>query len=376
MTDELYVGRLQTRAKHDILSGYLERMAYKVLQSPVGRDGLMFVDGFAGPWHERDEGYRDTSFGIAVARLSAVRERLEQTSYRGRRIGAIFNEANPDSHERLAAYVAQAREDYPQLELHALQGSFVENAPQMAALAGRAFRFAFVDPTGWTGFPIESVRQVVGGKGELLLNFMSLYADRFLTGELEDRQERWLIDLLGASAVNNLRGEDVAPEILRHALRQAVRSELRLRFVCESPIAMEESARPYFWLIYGSRSAAGVEVLRDVENEALRTHEERISLKREGHETDLFGEASRGIHTARRRDAIAAAPDYIEQLLDHRGSVPFNEAYGMIGSLLSIRMTVLKDICVDLAKQGRLEATWKSRGGRKPGKDDQLRRPS
>lgn len=41
-----YIDREQTQAKHFILRGYLQELAYKVLR---GWD-IAYVDGFSGPW--------------------------------------------------------------------------------------------------------------------------------------------------------------------------------------------------------------------------------------------------------------------------------------------------------------------------------------
>jgi hypothetical protein len=38
-----------------------------------------------------------------------------------------------------------------------------------------------------------------------------------------------------------------------------------------------------------------------------------------------------------------------------------------------LRETNVKDVCVALAKEGKIDASWKKRGGRKPTLDDMIR---
>ena len=50
--DGFYPGRGQTQAKHAILQRYLEVFAFKVGTTFGSFD---FIDGFSGPWQERDK---------------------------------------------------------------------------------------------------------------------------------------------------------------------------------------------------------------------------------------------------------------------------------------------------------------------------------
>ena len=73
---DAYSGREQTKAKHFILKGYLQALAFKVLTF----SDITYVDGFSGPWETKTEDFRDSSFMIAIAVLQdAQKQILERT---------------------------------------------------------------------------------------------------------------------------------------------------------------------------------------------------------------------------------------------------------------------------------------------------------
>ncbi len=61
-----YAGREQTYVKHVFLQSYLEALVHKTASA---YSHVVYVDGFAGPWHSANEKFEDTSFGIALNAL-------------------------------------------------------------------------------------------------------------------------------------------------------------------------------------------------------------------------------------------------------------------------------------------------------------------
>ena len=148
MGDFLYDEREQTKAKHDLLRRYLERFAYKILHGYGAAD---FIDGFSGPWENKDRTrFRDTSFGIALETLNTAAANLAEQG-KPARVRCIFNEKDTAAAKDLADFVERVRPEFPHVEIHALTGSFEDNAPRIDRLATHPFRLVFVDPTGWTG---------------------------------------------------------------------------------------------------------------------------------------------------------------------------------------------------------------------------------
>ena len=97
-----YIDREQTQAKHFILRGYLQELAYKVLR---GWD-IAYVDGFSGPWESKTADFSDTSFMIALGVLKeAQRIIYEQTLVR-RKIRCFFSEKNAAAYQQMVDAVS------------------------------------------------------------------------------------------------------------------------------------------------------------------------------------------------------------------------------------------------------------------------------
>ena len=73
-----YIDREQTQAKHFILRGYLQELAFKVLR---GRD-IAYVDGFSGPWESKTADFSDTSFMIAIGVLKDAQRIIHEQTRR------------------------------------------------------------------------------------------------------------------------------------------------------------------------------------------------------------------------------------------------------------------------------------------------------
>ena len=371
--DDLYDRRWQTRAKHDLLRAYLEPFAFKVLQIYGSLD---FVDGFAGPWENRDgEGYRDTSFGIAINVLDGVVRRLAEMG-RVVRVRCVFNELDPSAFNLLKGYVAVAQPRHANLELHALQGPFADNAARIDALCRHAFRLVYVDPTGWTGYPRDALRQVApqGQPVEVMINFMSAFARRFLVSPA-DRRERWLDEMLGSERAERLRGLHATEEAIRRAVAGVLREELGLSYVCETPIASSDARSVHFWMLYGTCSAAGVEVLRDAEVRALTRHEAARDARRAGDQVSLMELPAAGPYSAMREEHRRNIDAEIIELLARNEQVPFDNLATRVMTRRHLRKTEIKDAVVRLAAAGRVAPSWRDRNprARKPSDEDVIK---
>src|SRR5579871_2714891 len=100
-----YVNREQTFAKHLLFEFYLETLAYHILSF---KDGFVYVDGFSGPWESKDAGHADTSFAIAIRKLSEVKESAAKASGKAKKIRCLFIEKDAQTFLRLQAFVGKA----------------------------------------------------------------------------------------------------------------------------------------------------------------------------------------------------------------------------------------------------------------------------
>ena len=372
MPEDLYAGREQSRAKHALLELYLEGLAYKIL---MAQRPLVYIDGFAGPWQAEGPNFEDTSFAIALDKLAQARVTAARNG-RAARIRCIFNERSNGSFRRLSEYAERARHLHRQIQIDVCHGKFADNAEQIDRLAGDGFRFVFIDPTGWTGFPLDAVRTALGDKGELLLNFMSSHAQRWLPGTAMPQRDGWLADLIGREAAAALKGRETSIDELREALLNALRTELGFEYACATPITAPTESRVQFWLLYGTRSAAGVEVFRDAEAKAIAEHE--IGRATDfGKQSQLFEPEARGMYSNLHEHSLDHLEDRCRAKLPSAGpGIEFSRFAASVMEREHVRLIEVKDACIRLAEQGAIERTWKQRNSRarKPSKGDFIRR--
>ena len=367
--DPNYLGREHALAKHDLLRFYLESLAWKVL---FHQPTLTFIDAFAGPWNASDLAMRDTSFGIALEVLAKVQRDLAgPPHFRRRKVRCIFNEAEPDAFRRLDQFVHAARDQYPDIDLHAFEGRFEANAEAIALASQKSFRFLFVDPKGWTGFPLESMRVLTDGRGELLLNLMTSHMQRFLTGTSFERRDRWIADLAGQDVAQRLSGHRSSIDALRLEIARGMGEQLGFRFVCHSPITAFDTRSAKYWLLYATRSIEGVATLRAQEFKALHPYETTRAENRAGDQPRLFNDPE-GIYS-HMRAAHLARLDGVVLDAAQANRLRFGDLAAEIMTTHHVRETEVKDSCCRLASEGRLRATWKDRNGRRPDRTDPIK---
>jgi len=93
-----YVGREQSYVKHVFLERDLEALMFKTASV---YNHIVYVDGFAGPWQSANEQFEDTSFGIALKKLTSVKEALKRNSNRTVRMTALLVEQHPKAFRQL-----------------------------------------------------------------------------------------------------------------------------------------------------------------------------------------------------------------------------------------------------------------------------------
>ena len=213
---DLYDGREQSRAKHDILRRYLEPFANKILSA---WNSIDFIDGFSGPWKNTDtENLSDTSIGISLRTLSKVAE-ARGHSPQSPQIRCIFNEKDSKTYSYLEDYIRRSRGEFPLIEIKTFQGEFSENAAAIRKAANNRYQLLFVDPTGYTGFPPAALELFGNRSSEIIVNFMRSFMERFVSGDHADKKAA-LVGLVGAKRAQYLLDtgaaiEDVESEYLK-----------------------------------------------------------------------------------------------------------------------------------------------------------------
>ncbi len=260
MDPEAYRGREQTYAKHLFLQLYLDRVAFHIAYA---QSDFVYIDGFSGPWKAADENLEDTSFMIAIRKLQYVREALGKLG-KAPRIRCLFIEGDRSRFEALDVATRSAA----RLQTRAMFGDFEDLVPDVLRFIGHDFSLVFIDPTGWEGFSLNRIKPILERRrGEVILNFMYDYINRFLNDERPEIEASF-DELFGTRNWRCLRSSESRQKVVQFYSEQ-LRAAGSFQFVTFTPIFKPLADRPYFYLIYCTRSIKGLIEFRKSEKKSV-----------------------------------------------------------------------------------------------------------
>jgi three-Cys-motif partner protein len=367
-----YVGREQTKAKHFILRRYLQALAFKVLH---GWD-IAYVDGFSGPWESKKVDYSDTSFMIAIQVLKDAQQRIEEQTGVRRKIKCFFSEKDATAYGQMTTAVARFNRPQEGFEIRTSHGEFVDAVSEISAFVGQSFPLIFIDPTGWTEYPFAKIAPLFAPrKCEVIINFMYGHISRFISHP-DEKITASLDPILGGPGwkdrLDPLLKPGPAVELL---FRETLRAAGKFDHVVSTKIDKSTQERPHFFLAYGTKNRSGLKAFRETEYEALREHARNRSAamtrKRESKSgtSDLFADHDADMREASVDDIVkeqmTLAKERLLQMLAQGGPLQFAKVVDALLQAFMLRETNVKDICVELAREGKIQNTWGT-GNRKP----------
>lgn len=370
MTDP-YSGREQTQAKHFILRRYLQALAFKVLSF----QDITYVDGFSGPWETATEDFSDSSFMIAISvLLEAQKQYMERTGIR-RKIRCFFSESNPQAFAQLEAAVAPYREP-GSFEIKTYFGNFEDAVNDIQSYVGSSFPLIFIDPTGWTGYAFDRIKPLFEPpKCEVLINFMYSFVSRFVHSDDPSTIASLEPNLGGPGWRDRLDPNLDRGTATEKLFRETLKAAGKFEFVVSTKIDKATTDRPHFFIAYGTKSIDGLKAFRETEYAALREHEKnRANAKAKKREIqtnmiDMFAGHQAKLQELTIDDIVveqaATASAELLEILSEAKSLSFPTVLGCLLQPYMLRETNVKDICVALAKAGKIENTW-GNGNRKP----------
>jgi three-Cys-motif partner protein len=374
-----YSGREQTKAKHFILKRYLQALAFKVLTF----SDVTYVDGFSGPWETKTENFSDSSFMIAISVLQDAQQRTFERTGKRRRIRCFFSETNSAAFAKLEAEVVKFHRPEEGFEIRTYCGKFEDAVSEIQPFIGTSFPLIFIDPTGWTGYPFNKIKPLFARpKCEVLINFMYEFVNRFAYSDDQDIVAS-MDPILGGSGWRGRLDPNLPRGIAVEKLfRETLKSTGNFDFVISTKIDKATAERPHFFITYGTKSRDGLIVFRQTEYEALREHERNRANAKEkkreerSHTNDLFPGHQADVQEATIDEIVAeqmtrASADLVATL-QHCGPLPFSGVVVRMLQIYMLRETNVKDICVDLAKAGKIENTWGA-GNRKPRDENMIK---
>lgn len=371
MTDP-YSDREQTRAKHFILRRYLQALAFKVLTF----SDITYVDGFSGPWQTKTEDFSDTSFKIAIEVLQDAQRKILTSKGHRRRIRCFFSESDAEAFKQLQAAVAPSRNPAERFEIKTYLGKFEDAVAEIQPFIGNSFPLIFIDPTGWTGYPFDKIKPLFAPrKCEVLINFMYDFINRFAHSD-DPEIVASLDPIVGGPGwrdrLNPLLPRGLAVEEL---FRQTLKSVGGFDFVVSTKIDKATVDRPHFFIAYGTKSREGLKAFRQIEYDALRAHarsraeaKERRREEQSGQRdmfADLRAEAQETTVEEIVSEQTALASNDLMNALFKSGPMKFSSVVAALLQAYMLRETNVKDICLHLARAGKIENTWGG-GNRKP----------
>jgi three-Cys-motif partner protein len=381
MTDgDLYSGREQTKAKHFILRKYLQALAFKVLTI----SDVTYVDGFSGPWETRTEDFADSSFMIAIEVLKDAQQKLADRG-KHRRIRCFLCERNPDAFEKLKTAVAPHHKPAERFEIQTYGGNFTDAIPKISDFIKNSFALIFIDPTGWTGYNFDLIKPIFLPRSvEVIINYMYDFINRAV-GMADAATIASFDGILGGPGWNDRLDPELASQDRGMAVEKLFRDTLmsvgKFQYVVSTKVYRPTIDRPNFFLTYGTKSNKGLSTFRETEYKALkqqaadRSAAKERKREEESGSTDMFAGIDAAVQSAGIDDFVAAerisAERYLLDLLAG-GPKPFADIWVEVLQRFVLRETNVKDICVALARDDRIERTWGS-GNRKPSDTDLIR---
>jgi three-Cys-motif partner protein len=367
---DLYIDREQTKTKHFILKNYLQALAFKVLRY----FDLAYVDGFSGPWKTESENFLDSSFMIAISVLKDAQNQIFLHTQRRPKVRCFFSENNRQAYEKLATAVGPYNNPAENFEIKTYCGDFENAVPEIQSFIGNFFPLIFIDPTGWTGYPFDKIQSLFRhAKCEVLINFMYDFVNRAASMS-DERTIASLNPILGGPGWQERIDETIPKgQAVEKLFRDTLQKVGEFEYVISTKIDRPTADRPLFFIVYGTKSSKGLEAFRDIEYRALRGQaRDRANAKDRKRETrtgarDLFAGVEANFQEASIDEIVeenkAAAKSELLRLDDF--ALEFQDIWKTLLPKYMLRVTNVKDICVELAAESKIANTWGG-GNRKP----------
>ncbi|NKR52921.1 three-Cys-motif partner protein TcmP [Rhodococcus hoagii] len=254
----------QTEAKHSLLKRYLGAWFPIMTQK---NPKVLYFDGCAGPGV-----YENGEPGSPLIALQRLIEHRHMPSMTDCEVLFLFNEADPDRHASLDQEIKRymdANSPWPaNVKLYSECGEFESTAGDLVGrieAAGQrlAPTFAFVDPFGFKGIPMDLLSRLVRSpQCELFVFFAFDSLNRWI-GHPNEAIQAHLAALFGCNdykAADPLRGEP-RKKLLTDLYERQLRDEAKLPHV-QGFEMVTDRGKSYF-LFHGTRHVQGVKAMKE-----------------------------------------------------------------------------------------------------------------
>lgn len=260
-----------TRAKHRILREYLT-MWFPILGASHNK--VVYIDGFAGPGV-----YEGGEPGSPVVALETALEHTGRVRFNDIVFWFIEKDAGHAAmleRELGRRFPGVGTKECDRVRYFVRHGEFagtVEGVLDKVEAAGHklAPTFAFLDPFGFNGIPMEVIGRILGyARCEVMVTFMDGFINRF-HGTL---QERALNGLYGTDAWKEIGGDDAAAKYVDLYKSQLVKAGARY----VRTFRMDGSGnRHLYHLVYATKHIRGLKAIKTAMQKASQTGEYSFS---------------------------------------------------------------------------------------------------
>ncbi|OBB22131.1 three-Cys-motif partner protein TcmP [Mycolicibacterium elephantis] len=244
-----------TKAKHELLTRYLNAW-FPILAS--WNTKVLFIDGFAGPGT-----YKGGEPGSPLLAIGAANQ--QERFLRNSKVMFLFNESEKERHDELQGRLELIKDELPDnFELFLEHGEFVDLARRIVDDRGTRSlvpTFAFVDPFGWAGVPLDLIATLVRDtRSELFILFSYNSLNRWITHKKQQANMQALFgcdDYLRADGMNPADRKEFLASLYERQLKAIGKFEYISRFEM-----IEKSGRTSYFLYHCTRNLKGLEVMR------------------------------------------------------------------------------------------------------------------
>lgn len=364
-----YNGREQTLIKHEFLTEYIEDLAFKKLYH---NQILNYVDALAGPWGTKDiDGLSDTSFDLTMKRLGKVKAILEKKLNKPVEIRFCLCEKEEEAFKKLQEYSKKST-DY-KIKIFLFPGKFEDQLGDISKICKTGFTFTFIDPTGWKIDSDLILKFLKDQNGEFLINFMAEHINRHATyAQVSKSIGLFLANPKWEAEFNSLSNERSIEVRILTLLKKKIKDSGAAKYTPDFSIQKPRENRLKMRLLLGTNSPMGLEVFRDVQEPVEKLEIKiRNQLRIKGR-TPLFDvdelndleHKSEGIGNKTFREK---AENRIVKFLNE-GPSRFDNISNYILENVSIRLTQLKDLLIDMKQRSKIVFDLPE-GKRKPQED-------
>lgn len=247
-----------TQAKHEILRNYLKAW-FPILSRWSGR--IIYLDGFAGPGIYSGGEPGSPVIAIETAVEHNLRQHFGELFF-------IFIEKEPDRAAKLKEVLATRFPKLPKNINYQVIGA--EFAPTLQEAlqsldqrnAKLAPTFAFLDPFGFSGFPMKLIGQMMSyEKCEVLITFMEGFVNRF-TDEMRESALSELYATDEWKKIREITDPKQRPRFLLDLYERQLKNAGGSKYVRSFGMISRHN-QPLYYLVFGTKHWRGLEVMKE-----------------------------------------------------------------------------------------------------------------